>query len=107
LAFPRRRDEVKRWAECVAAWDFERIIPGHLDGPIYATPKQFAAAIDVALSKSSREVFGEDIDTLEQIDKISRDLKSLEEPRPLSDPSPVRYYTPPPPEPMEQPLPMD
>jgi hypothetical protein len=52
-------------------------------------------------------VFGEDIDTLEQIDKISRDLKSLEEPRPLSDPSPVRYYTPPPPEPMEQPLPMD
>ena len=107
LAFPRRRDEVKRWAECVAAWDFERIIPGHLDGPIDATPKQFAAAIDVALSKSSREVFGEDIDTLEQIDKISRDLKSLEEPRPLSDPSPVRYYTPPPPEPMEQPLPMD
>ena len=107
LAFPRRRDEVKRWAESVAAWDFERIIPGHLDGPIDATPKQFATAIDVALTKSSREVFGEDIDTLEQVDKISRDLKSLEEPTPLSDPSPVRYYTPPPPEPMEHPVPMD
>ncbi len=61
----------------------------------------------MALTKSSREVFGEDIDTLEQVDKISRDLKSLEEPTPLSDPSPVRYYTPPPPEPMEHPVPMD
>ena len=88
LAFPRRGDEVKRWAESVAAWDFERIIPGHLDGPIDATPKQFAAAIDVALTKSSREVFGEDIDTLEQIDKVSRDLKSLEEPRAAFGPEP-------------------
>ena len=61
----------------------------------------------MALTKSSREVFGEDIDTLEQVDKISRDLKSLEEPTLLSDPSPVRYYTPPPPEPMEHPVPMD
>ena len=42
LAFPRRRDEVKMWAEGVAQWDFERIIPSHLDGPINAGPKEFA-----------------------------------------------------------------
>ena len=42
LAFPRRRDEVRRWAEVVTAWDFERIIPSHLDGPIDAGPREFA-----------------------------------------------------------------
>jgi len=26
----------------VAAWDFERIIPSHLDGPIDAGPREFA-----------------------------------------------------------------
>jgi hypothetical protein len=42
LAFPRRRDDVRRWAERVAQWDFQRIIPSHLDGPIDAGPKEFA-----------------------------------------------------------------
>ena len=95
LAFPRRRDEVKRWAEGVASWDFERIIPSHLDGPIAAGPKEFAHAIDIALTTDGYSQFGDDVKTLEAIEKLSRDIKSLEEPRPLSDPSPIRYYEPP------------
>ena len=75
--------------------DFERIIPSHLDGPIAAGPKEFAHAIDIALTTDGYSQFGDDVKTLEAIEKLSRDIKSLEEPRPLSDPSPIRYYEPP------------
>ena len=92
LAFPRRRDEVKRWAEGVAQWDFERIIPSHLDGPIDAGPEAFAAAMDVALSADAADTFGADVKTLAAIEKLSRDIKSLEETAPLTDPSPIKFY---------------
>ena len=102
LAFPRRRDEVKRWAEGVAAWDFNTIIPSHLDGPIDAGPKEFAAAIDAALTTDPRAFFGEDIEPLLAVDKLSRDLKSLEEPRPLTDATPIKYFVKPAPAPAEE-----
>jgi hypothetical protein len=92
LAFPRRRDEVKQWAQGVAQWDFERIIPSHLDGPIDAGPKEFARAMDVALGEDGHETFGDDVKTLVAIEKLSRDIKSLEEARPLTDDSPIKYY---------------
>jgi hypothetical protein len=84
LAFPRRRDEVQRWAETVAAWDFERIIPAHLDGPIAAGPAEFARAIEDALTTDGYSQFGPDIESLTAVDQLSIDLKSLEEPRPLT-----------------------
>jgi hypothetical protein len=99
LAFPRRRDEVKRWAETVASWDFERIVPGHLDAPIDAGPREFAAAMDVALTSNGYEQFGDDVRTLEAVEKLSRDIKSLEEPTPLSDPTPIKFFEKPAPEP--------
>ena len=97
LAFPRRRDEVRAWTERVASWDFERIIPSHLDGPINAGPKEFAQAVETALTTDGYSQFGSDIDTLAAVEKLSRDIKSLEEPRPLTDTSPFKYYTTPPP----------
>ena len=81
--------------------DFERIIPSHLDGPIAAGPKEFAHAIEIALTTDGYSQFGDNVKTLEAIEKLSRDIKSLEEPRPLSDPSPIRYFGPPPPPPVE------
>ena len=102
LAFPRRRDDVRRWAEGVAQWDFERIIPSHLDGPINVGPKEFAEAVEIALTTDGYSQFGSDIDTLAAVEKLSRDIKSLEEPRPLSDTSHIKYYTPPPPPPPEE-----
>ena len=78
----------------MASWDFERIIPSHLDGPIAAGPKEFAHAIDIALTTDGYSQFGDDVKTLEAIEKLSRDIKSLEEPRPLSDPSPIRTTSP-------------
>jgi len=84
LAFPRRRDVVKRWSNVVTSWDFEQIIPAHLDGPFAATPEQFTAAMDFALTATPYEQFGANAKSLVDVDELSVDLKSLEEPRPLS-----------------------
>lgn len=84
LAFPRRRDEVKRWSNIVTSWDFESIIPSHLDGPFAATPEQFTAAIDFALMSTPYEQFGRNAQPLLDVDALSVDLKSLEVPKPLS-----------------------
>jgi len=84
LAFPRRRDEVKRWSNIVTSWDFTSIIPSHLDGPFSATPDEFTAAIDFALTATPYEQFGANAQSLIDVDKLSVDLKSLEVPKPLS-----------------------
>lgn len=36
--------ETLAWANRVASWDFQRVIPCHLDAPVYATPQQFRQA---------------------------------------------------------------
>lgn len=103
LAFPRRRDEVKRWAEGVARWDFERVIPAHLDGPVAAGPKEFAEAVETALTTDGYSQFGSDVGALVAVETLSRSIRSLEEPRPLSDTSHIKYFTPsPPPSPSAQ-----
>lgn len=68
--------DVLAWANRVASWDFQRIIPGHLDAPIYATPQQFREAF-AFLEHPSPQVEGrfqteplpvEDFELLWQID---------------------------------------
>ena len=85
LAFSRRRDDVKRWSNVVTSWDFTSIIPSHLDGPFDATPAEFTAAMDFALTASPTEQFGANAQSLIDVDKLSIDLHSLETPRPLSE----------------------
>jgi len=46
LIFNRGPQEVLTWAKQVATWQFERVIPAHLDAPIAANPAQFLAAFD-------------------------------------------------------------
>jgi hypothetical protein len=46
LIFNRGPAEVLAWAKGVATWQFERIIPAHLEAPVTATPQQFLAAFD-------------------------------------------------------------
>lgn len=36
--------ETLAWANRVASWDFQRVIPCHLDAPVYATPQEFRQA---------------------------------------------------------------
>lgn len=44
LILNRAPQETIDWANRVARWDFQRIIPCHLDAPIEATPQQFRQA---------------------------------------------------------------
>lgn len=44
LILDRAPDKTLHWVERVANWDFERIIPCHLEAPIAATPQQFRQA---------------------------------------------------------------
>jgi hypothetical protein len=46
LIFNRGPKEVMDWAKQVATWQFERVIPAHLEAPIAAGPQQFLAAFD-------------------------------------------------------------
>ena len=42
--------------------------------------------------RSSPGAIGADVKTLAAIEKLSRDIKSLEETAPLTDPSPIKFY---------------
>lgn len=44
LILNRAPQDTLDWATDVAGWDFDRIIPCHLDAPIAATPRQFRQA---------------------------------------------------------------
>ncbi|HIK45383.1 MAG TPA: DUF4336 domain-containing protein [Leptolyngbyaceae cyanobacterium M65_K2018_010] len=46
LIFNRGPEEVLAWVNHVATWQFERIIPAHLEAPVPATPDQFRAAFE-------------------------------------------------------------
>ena len=84
LAFPRRVEAVQAWANEVAQWDFVRIVPAHLDGPVAATPRDFLAAINTALFTPPSDVFGDDAAALVAVEKLSVDIGSLEKTKPKS-----------------------
>lgn len=44
LILNRAPKETLAWADRIAGWDFQQIIPCHLDAPIAATPRQFRQA---------------------------------------------------------------
>ncbi|MEO0541203.1 MAG: DUF4336 domain-containing protein [Cyanobacteria bacterium P01_A01_bin.105] len=46
LIFNRGPGTVLDWAKAIAEWPFERIIPGHLDAPLSATPAEFYRAFE-------------------------------------------------------------
>ncbi|MCU0527780.1 MAG: DUF4336 domain-containing protein [Elainella sp. Prado103] len=55
LIFPQAPQRVLDWADRIAHWPFERVIPCHLDAPIVMQPQQFRQAFRF-LEKSARSV---------------------------------------------------
>jgi hypothetical protein len=49
LIFNRGPKEVLEWTNWVATWQFERIIPAHLDAPVVAKPRDFLDAFQFLL----------------------------------------------------------
>lgn len=47
LIFDQNPKEVLDWADRVASWNFEQIIPCHFDAPIHTTPQEFRRAFAV------------------------------------------------------------
>ena len=39
---------LEQWVQAVTKWDFERVVPAHLDAPLALGPKGFAAPFDFA-----------------------------------------------------------
>lgn len=55
LILNRAPQETLAWADIVASWDFQRIVPCHFDSPIAAQPQQFRQAFSF-LEQQSRIV---------------------------------------------------
>ncbi|MGH7999491.1 MAG: DUF4336 domain-containing protein, partial [Brasilonema sp.] len=76
LILNRAPKETIDWAEKIASWDFEWIIPCHFDSPIKAQPHQFRQAFSfleesstTGLSSSSYLLPEEDFKLLRELDK--------------------------------------
>jgi hypothetical protein len=67
LILNRAPKETLEWADKVASWDFQRIIPCHFDSPIVASGRQFREAF-AFLEKASSET-EEDFKLLREIDE--------------------------------------
>ncbi|MGF1520307.1 MAG: DUF4336 domain-containing protein [Nodosilinea sp.] len=74
LIFNRGPEEVLAWAKAVATWQFERIVPAHLEAPIVATPEQFLRAFDFLQAdlalENSKTLPEADFELLQQIEGL-------------------------------------
>ena len=52
IILAREPEEVRRWLGVVTKWNFQRVVPMHLDAPLALTPTQFADTF--AFAKSGR-----------------------------------------------------
>ena len=46
IILARGPKEVQEWLQVITSWDFNKVIPAHLDAPLTLTPTQFARAFD-------------------------------------------------------------
>ncbi|MCU0548271.1 MAG: DUF4336 domain-containing protein [Leptolyngbya sp. Prado105] len=69
LILNRDPQSVIDWADKVASWDFERIIPCHLDAPIAADGKEFRSAFGFLEKQCDRSLPNEDFGLLKAIEQ--------------------------------------
>lgn len=73
LILNRAPQETIDWAEKVASWDFQQIVPCHLDAPIAATPQQFRQAFAFLQRSPTADGYSlpeADFQFLKQLEKI-------------------------------------
>ncbi|BAU11782.1 hypothetical protein LEP3755_22850 [Leptolyngbya sp. NIES-3755] len=69
LILNREPQIVIDWAEKVSSWDFQRIIPCHLDAPIEADSQEFRAAFSFLEKNGTRTLPDEDFELLKEIEE--------------------------------------
>jgi len=67
LILNRAPQETIDWADKIASWDFQRIVPCHFDCPIAASPSQFRQAF--GFLEKGYSGFEEDFELLREIDE--------------------------------------
>ena len=70
LILNRAPVETLRWADAIANWNFNQIVPCHFTALVHATPKEFREAFGFLRSSSCRSVPEEDLETLKDIDAL-------------------------------------
>jgi hypothetical protein len=73
LILPQGPRQVLDWADKVATWDFQQIIPCHFDAPITASPNQFRQAFSFlekqsSTSKESQPLLEEDCKFIQELE---------------------------------------
>ncbi|MCY6491736.1 DUF4336 domain-containing protein [Leptolyngbya sp. GGD] len=69
LILNREPQKVMDWANQVASWNFERIIPCHFDAPIPADAQEFRSAFSFLEKESDRVLPDEDFELLREIEQ--------------------------------------
>ncbi|MEL7050870.1 MAG: DUF4336 domain-containing protein [Cyanobacteria bacterium J06588_5] len=76
LIFNRGPDAVLKWADTIAGWDFEQVLPCHFSATVNATPAEFRRAFDFLERPNQQSWTGfdhavpmADLETLGQIDR--------------------------------------
>ncbi|WP_408648850.1 DUF4336 domain-containing protein [Tumidithrix elongata] len=71
LILNRAPRETLAWADKIASWNFQQIIPCHFDAPIAASPQQFRQAFSFLEKQASAHTFlpPEDVQLLQEIDR--------------------------------------
>ena len=72
------------WAKQVSTWQFERVIPAHMDAPVAASPPQFLEAFDFLQPGATPQSPMTDADT-----QLLRDIDAGLTQRGISRPSQV------------------
>jgi hypothetical protein len=70
LILNRAPQETLQWANTIASWNFERIVPCHFTAPIRATPQQFRQAFSFLESNDQHDLPEADLKTLKNIDAL-------------------------------------
>lgn len=68
--YERSVDAHLAWVKDIAAWNFNSIIPAHLDAPIRAGPKDFLAAFDFLVDPAKNPLPAGDMRPLNAISKL-------------------------------------
>ncbi len=86
LILNRAPQDVLKWVDRVAQWEFERIIPCHFDAPIATTPDEFRQAFDFLDQPSlDSQYHALPAADLELLDALDRRLSTLGITPPIKD----------------------
>jgi hypothetical protein len=77
LILNRAPEDTIKWADKIATWNFERIIPCHFDSPIAATPEQFRQAFSFLEKDSINNNYSLPSEDFQLLKQIERNLSTL------------------------------